>query len=68
MKGDLPVRASASDIARFRLLAMGHGEPVGVDSQPAPRAQSECELELVGKAESAARLTVEPRPSASWQC
>ncbi len=49
MKGDLPVRASASDIARFRLLAMG-GEPVGVDSQPAPR-ESECELELVEKAE-----------------
>ena len=40
MKGDLPVRASASDIAGFRLLAMG-GEPVGVDSQPAPR-ESEC--------------------------
>ncbi len=40
MKGDLPVRASASDIAGFRLLGMG-GEPVGVDSQPAPR-ESEC--------------------------
>lgn len=51
MKGDLLVRASASDIAGFRLLAMG-GEPVGVDSQPAPRV-SERELELVGKAEPA---------------
>ena len=51
MKGDLLVRASASDIAGFRLLVMG-GEPVGVDSQPAPRV-SERELELVGKAEPA---------------